>query len=279
MIRTDAGRRRRSGAQPRRSVRARRLEPLRRRRRSCRSIPAIRSWGWIALGLYGRYEFDRARGDRADRRPDGAGAAGAGARGVSPGRYDRPPTPTDQQSEARRPMTNVLITGGAGFIGSHLTDRLLERGDSVLVIDNFATARRDTLPAHDEPDARRGHDRRRRSRPARLRTSSSPEVVVHAAASYKDPDAWTEDSRTNARRHRERRARRAGGRRRRASSTSRRRSATGCIRRSSRSRCRIRSIPRTRATRSRRRRASSTCGSAGSTGSRSASPTSTARAT
>jgi UDP-glucose 4-epimerase len=36
----------------------------------------------------------------------------------------------------------VLITGGAGFIGSHLTDRLLARGDEVLVIDNFATARR-----------------------------------------------------------------------------------------------------------------------------------------
>ena len=33
----------------------------------------------------------------------------------------------------------VLITGGAGFIGSHLADRLLARGDEVLVIDNFAT--------------------------------------------------------------------------------------------------------------------------------------------
>ena len=38
----------------------------------------------------------------------------------------------------------VLITGGAGFIGSHLADRLLERGDEVLAIDNYATARRDT---------------------------------------------------------------------------------------------------------------------------------------
>ena len=46
-------------------------------------------------------------------------------------------------------MTRVLVTGGAGFIASHLTDRLLERGDDVLVIDNFATARRDTLPEHE----------------------------------------------------------------------------------------------------------------------------------
>jgi UDP-glucuronate 4-epimerase len=32
---------------------------------------------------------------------------------------------------------NVLITGGAGFIGSHLVDRLLESGDSITVLDNF----------------------------------------------------------------------------------------------------------------------------------------------
>ena len=37
----------------------------------------------------------------------------------------------------------VLITGGAGFIGSNLGDRLLERGDEVLAIDNFTTGRRD----------------------------------------------------------------------------------------------------------------------------------------
>jgi len=37
---------------------------------------------------------------------------------------------------------NVLITGGAGFIGSTLVDALVERGDDVLVVDNFATGKR-----------------------------------------------------------------------------------------------------------------------------------------
>jgi len=36
----------------------------------------------------------------------------------------------------------VLITGGAGFIGSHLCERLLERGDEVLCVDNFFTGTR-----------------------------------------------------------------------------------------------------------------------------------------
>ena len=36
-------------------------------------------------------------------------------------------------------MQRYLITGGAGFLGSHLCDRLLERGDDVLCVDNFYT--------------------------------------------------------------------------------------------------------------------------------------------
>jgi UDP-glucose 4-epimerase len=41
-----------------------------------------------------------------------------------------------------------LVTGGAGFIGSHLVDRLLRDGDRVLVLDNFSTGRRDNLAEH-----------------------------------------------------------------------------------------------------------------------------------
>jgi dTDP-glucose 4,6-dehydratase len=39
----------------------------------------------------------------------------------------------------------VLITGGAGFLGSHLCEAILARGDEVVAIDNFATGRRETV--------------------------------------------------------------------------------------------------------------------------------------
>ncbi len=92
---------------------------------------------------------------------------------------------------------NVLITGGAGFIGSTLADRLLARGDHVLVIDNYETGRRDNLSDHANlrvvegtiTDSALVHS---------LMQEFHPDVVVHAAASYKDPDNWEGDAATNA---------------------------------------------------------------------------------
>ncbi|GJM45476.1 MAG: epimerase [Gemmatimonadota bacterium] len=40
---------------------------------------------------------------------------------------------------------STLVTGGAGFIGSHLVDRLIARGDRVLVVDNFFLGKRENL--------------------------------------------------------------------------------------------------------------------------------------
>ena len=44
-------------------------------------------------------------------------------------------------------MATYLVTGGAGFIGSHLCDALTGRGDTVRVLDDLSTGRRDNLPA------------------------------------------------------------------------------------------------------------------------------------
>ena len=42
-------------------------------------------------------------------------------------------------------MTHALVTGGAGFIGSHLCERLLSRGDRVTVLDDLSTGSRDNV--------------------------------------------------------------------------------------------------------------------------------------
>lgn len=46
-------------------------------------------------------------------------------------------------------MNKILITGGAGFIGSNLTEYFLGKGHQVVVLDNFATGHRDNLAQHE----------------------------------------------------------------------------------------------------------------------------------
>jgi UDP-glucuronate decarboxylase len=42
-------------------------------------------------------------------------------------------------------MRTILVTGGAGFLGSHLCERLLDRGDNVICVDNFFTGRKENI--------------------------------------------------------------------------------------------------------------------------------------
>src|SRR3990167_3727533 len=88
-----------------------------------------------------------------------------------------------------------LVTGAAGFIGSHLTDRLLAEGHTVTGIDNFETGQARNI--HDSVKVIRADiaDRKELWNAFRL---SKPDVVFHCAASYKNPRAWQRDVLTNA---------------------------------------------------------------------------------
>lgn len=90
----------------------------------------------------------------------------------------------------------LLVTGGLGQIGSHVAELALERGDTVVVVDNLATGRREHLADH--PKLTVVVDSIA-NKPAmeKLFADFKPDAVVHAAASYKDPDDWYNDTMTN----------------------------------------------------------------------------------
>ncbi|MFM2385856.1 MAG: hypothetical protein RL660_613 [Bacteroidota bacterium] len=90
----------------------------------------------------------------------------------------------------------VLITGGAGFVGSHISDELLKAGHEVLVIDNFQTGRRDNNAPHSNLKVVEGTIGDK-ALVDRCFDEFVPDQVVHAAASYKDPEAWEEDIESN----------------------------------------------------------------------------------
>jgi len=91
----------------------------------------------------------------------------------------------------------ILITGGAGCLGSNLTERYLEGGHSVFIVDNFATGHRASLPAaHPNMTVLEGSIADR-ALIQKAFAQFKPTHVVHAAASYKNPDDWLEDARTN----------------------------------------------------------------------------------
>lgn len=90
----------------------------------------------------------------------------------------------------------VLVTGGAGHIGSHIVERLIDRGDEVLVIDNYQTGRRDNLQSHENLSIVEDSIANTEL-VCKVFEDFKPEVLVHAAASYKNPGNWTEDVLTN----------------------------------------------------------------------------------
>lgn len=87
----------------------------------------------------------------------------------------------------------VLVTGGAGFIGSHLVDALLARGDAVTVLDNLSSGSIDNLKNHTNNPAFRFIQGDIRDAEAVKRALAGVDAIIHEAAmvsvplSIKDP--------------------------------------------------------------------------------------------
>src|SRR5262249_7209719 len=94
-------------------------------------------------------------------------------------------------------IMRLLITGGTGCLGAAITERALERGASVLCLDNFATSRRDSLAPHPSLEIQEA-DVSDALVVANAFDQFRPTHVVHSAASYKDPNNWAGDIATNA---------------------------------------------------------------------------------
>ena len=92
-------------------------------------------------------------------------------------------------------MTATLITGGAGFIGSHLVEALLASGQQVRVLDNFSTGHAANLAHLPDVEVVRGD-----VRDAALVDTLVREVdyVLHLAAVVSVPQSMSDPSFTNA---------------------------------------------------------------------------------
>ncbi len=154
-----------------------------------------------------RRERARLRPPAAGRRPQTAlprhhtrqGILGLGAADLGPRGLGEDPQLVRRASSPARGFARgagasevrVLLTGGAGLIGSYVATLLLERGDEVAVVDDLSTGKRENIPEGaqlHEVDVRSGHD------VAEIFGRFRPEVLCHQAAqmdvrrSVREPD-------------------------------------------------------------------------------------------
>lgn len=90
----------------------------------------------------------------------------------------------------------LLVTGGAGSLGSNLVEHVANRYEEILLLDNFATGKREALLPRDNVSVVEGSVTDW-SLVEKLFQDFRPTHVVHSAASYKDPDDWVTDSAVN----------------------------------------------------------------------------------
>lgn len=76
----------------------------------------------------------------------------------------------------------ILVTGGAGFIGSHVSRLLADMSYTVVIVDNFSTGRRENLPNHELLKDYLGQDILENDGLLRCFSEERPDIVVHLAA-------------------------------------------------------------------------------------------------
>lgn len=96
-------------------------------------------------------------------------------------------------------MTKSLITGGAGFIGSHLVETCLARGHEVIVLDNLSTGKRENLPSgRTGLQLIEGDITDQQILNQIVRTHADIDYVFHLAALVSVPQAMAEPARAHA---------------------------------------------------------------------------------
>lgn len=90
----------------------------------------------------------------------------------------------------------ILLTGGAGCLGSNVVEHLLPGCERVVVLDNFATGKMASLPISPKLEVVEGSVADG-SLVEAVFDGLRPDVVIHAAAAYKDPNDWRVDTVTN----------------------------------------------------------------------------------
>ncbi len=85
-------------------------------------------------------------------------------------------------------MSHYLVTGGAGFIGSHLVELLLDGGHRITVVDDFSTGKRENLPSQRELSVVAGD----LLTVTRDQLAGPFDGIVHLAALPSVNDSWTD---------------------------------------------------------------------------------------
>ena len=91
----------------------------------------------------------------------------------------------------------ILITGGAGCLGSNLIEHFLPKGHEILVLDNFATGNREVVPNGIKGLSVVEGSVTDEALVEKCFADFKPTHVIHSAAAYKDPDNWQEDASSN----------------------------------------------------------------------------------